>query len=188
MALTLFQLKVMPMTYGLDIIWEHLMKRNLEDIERVKATFLKRALCLSKTTPFRLVYVLARQSFYIEDLRHQLLLPSTEAYNLLIREREEKAREIWPDFYATDAMLYRDWTRAGYDLRHIVTRMAVHGFHHLLCKTETYHQPTDQCVCMLRERACDRYHVLVCVKRKVPNYAHFAIFSLLFKTWLLSSS
>ena len=52
-----------------------------------------------------------------------LLLPSTEAYNLLIREREEKAREIWPDFYATDAMLYRDWTRAGYDLRHIVTRL-----------------------------------------------------------------
>ena len=38
-ALTLFQLKVMPiMTYGLDIKWEHLTKGNLEDIERVKAT------------------------------------------------------------------------------------------------------------------------------------------------------
>ena len=148
-ATTLFQLKVTPIiTYGLDIIWEHLTKRNLEDIERVKATFLKRALCLSKTTPSRLVYALARQSFYIEDLHHQLLLQSTEAYNLLIREREEKAREIWPDFYATDVMLYRNWTRAGYDLRHIMTRMAVHGFHHLLCKTEKYHQPTDKCMCV----------------------------------------
>ena len=51
-AMTLFQQKVTPiMMYGLDIIWEHLTKRNLEYIERVKATFLKRALCLSKTTP-----------------------------------------------------------------------------------------------------------------------------------------
>ena len=68
--MTLFQLKVTPITtYELDISWEHLTKRNLEDIERVKATFLKRAFYLSKTTPSRLVYVLARQSFYIEDLR-----------------------------------------------------------------------------------------------------------------------
>jgi hypothetical protein len=57
-AIKLFQLKVNPVaTYGLANIWVHL-KKQLERLEKLKATFPKKTLCLSKYTPSRLVYEL----------------------------------------------------------------------------------------------------------------------------------
>jgi hypothetical protein len=67
-AMKLFDLKILPvLTYGIEIIWNHLTKSNLTDIEIVKSTFLKRAMCLSKYTPSRLTYVLARETYAIEE-------------------------------------------------------------------------------------------------------------------------
>ncbi|KAJ4451621.1 hypothetical protein ANN_03090 [Periplaneta americana] len=136
-AMKLFELKITPIiTYGIDLIWEHLTKNNLSDIERVKATFLKKALCLSKYTPSRLTYVLSKESFYIEDLRYQLLLTSTKAYDDLLQELKAKRAEICMEFYVTDAMMNTEWKKANYELRHVMTRFAVHGFHFKLCSVE----------------------------------------------------
>lgn len=170
-AMTLFHLKIKPIiTYAMEAIWEHLKKRNLEDIEKIKGAFLKRALCLSKYTLSRLVYVLAKEQFFIEDLRQCMQLPSTVAYNSLLQELEKKRNKIWPEFFTTDAMIYREWTRAEYDLRHVMTRFAVHGFHHQICKIERFHDPDehiDQCCCKLCGNKCDRYHVFWCSQRKM---------------------
>lgn len=166
-ATTLFRLKVAPViTYGLEIIWENLKRKNLEDIEKVKANFLKKTLSVSKYTPSRLTYVLANEQFFIEELRHDLLLPYTEAYEELLLELNKKKQEIWPDFFSTDAMIYREWTQARYDLRHTMTRFAVHGFHHRICQTEKYHEPDEKCKCKLCGSNCDRYHLMWCKQRE----------------------
>ena len=60
----LFIAKVIPiLTYGIQITWSYLKKKDLELLEKVKATFLKRALGVSKTTPSRMVYELEREPF-----------------------------------------------------------------------------------------------------------------------------
>ena len=41
----------MNVTYAIEVIWEHLKKKDLQVIERVKARYLKRAMNLSKFTP-----------------------------------------------------------------------------------------------------------------------------------------
>ncbi|KAJ4435407.1 hypothetical protein ANN_18022 [Periplaneta americana] len=115
-------------------------------------------MCLSKYTLSRLVYELAKQPFYIEDLRHQLLLPSTAHYNTTLMELKEKKRHIWSDFYSTDAMSTTEWMQGGYDLRHIMTRLAVHGFHYMICQNKKFHQPDAECMCELCSELCDRYH------------------------------
>lgn len=167
-AMKLFELKITPIiTYGIDLIWEHLKKNNLADIERVKATFLKKALCLSKYTSSRLTYVLSKESFYIEDLRYQLLLTSTKAYENLLQELKAKRADICMEFYATDAMMNTEWKKANYELRHVMTRFAVHGFHFKLCSVEKYHQPNGHCVCKLCGDICDRYHATKCERRTV---------------------
>ena len=51
-ALKLFQLKIVP--YGLENVWAHLTYQNLTDLEKIKSTYLKRALGLSKYTPSRI--------------------------------------------------------------------------------------------------------------------------------------
>jgi hypothetical protein len=51
-------------------------------------------------------------NIYEEELRINLLLPSTESVTKLLEERKKKREEIWQDFYATDAMPNRNWTKA----------------------------------------------------------------------------
>ena len=165
-AMKIFKAKILPViSYGLHIIWQHLTKSNLMDIEKVKATFLKRALCLSKFTPSRLVYELSRETMLLEDLRLQLLLPSTPAYETVVLEHQRKKSEIWENFYTTDAMTKHDWKEANYDMRHLVTRLAVHGFHFKMCRTEHFHEPTADCKCLLCDTTCGRYHILECRNR-----------------------
>ena len=43
------------------------------------------------------------------------------------------------EFYVTDAMTTREWMGTNYELRHVVTRFVVNGFHHRLYKVKNYH-------------------------------------------------
>jgi hypothetical protein len=80
--------KITPgISYGLEMIWQHLTEKNMETIEILKVTFLKKVLCLSRYTPLCLVYILAREPFFIEDLRYQLWLPSTDTSEKLLWKR-----------------------------------------------------------------------------------------------------
>jgi hypothetical protein len=47
-------------------IWDHLTVNDLTTLENVKATYLKRALCLSRFTASRLAYTMAREPFIVE--------------------------------------------------------------------------------------------------------------------------
>jgi hypothetical protein len=101
----------------------------------------------------------------MEDMRLKLLLPYTDAVNKVITERREKEKEIWCDFYATEAMINRKWTLPNYELRHVATRMAVHGFHHKVCQTKGFHLPSENCRCKLCYLECERYHITDCKRR-----------------------
>ena len=129
-AIRLFNAKIEPMiTYGIEIIWEHLTEKQLESIEGVKSRFLKRAMGLSKHTPSRLVYVMARENFLIEEIGWKHLLPKTEEVKEVIRKMKKKQEEIEEDFYTTEAVLNTSWKGVNQELRHVVTRMSAHGFH-----------------------------------------------------------
>lgn len=173
-AMALFKTKILPiLTYGIEIIGEHLTMANLETLEGVKATYLKKAMGVSKYTRSRFVYLLARETFLTEDLRTNMMLPKTNASERLLSTLREK-REATPiEFYATGAMIDREWTKENFELRHVITRLAVHGFHHLICKTRTYHDPSDSCVCTLCSKKCERYHIELCAKRtkSISEYA-----------------
>jgi hypothetical protein len=173
-AMLLFRSKITPiLTYGIEVIWEHLSEKNLATMEKVKATYLKRAIGVAKTTKSRLVYLLAREPFLIEELRTQYPLPSTQAYEKLKKSLEERRNDVWPEFYATGAMIDRAWMAPNFELRHVLTRLAVHGFHHTMCKVKSYHVPVIECVCEQCEERCERYHIEVCKnsKRSLSSYA-----------------
>mgnify|MGYP000250499100 CR=1 FL=1 len=163
-ALKLLEAKIIPiLCYGIEICWENLSYHDLKTIENVKARFLKMALGLSKYTSSRLVYELAREPFLMEELR--LKLGPTTNWAKLLRERQNKRKDIWPEFYTTNAMNTRTWMGTNQHLRHIITGLAVHGYHHKLCKKKTFHDPSNDCVCELCDNQCDRYHITNCSKR-----------------------
>jgi hypothetical protein len=90
-AMKVFYVKIVPiLTYILTMIWEHLEENSLKMLESVKATYLKKALRVSRFTPLRLVSVLARECLLIEDLRCR---PHTDAMNKIVTQRQKKERE-----------------------------------------------------------------------------------------------
>ncbi|PNF13826.1 hypothetical protein B7P43_G12433 [Cryptotermes secundus] len=160
-AMKIFHAKICPiLLYGIEITWEKLSKQNLRKMEQVKARYLKLALGLPKNTQSRLTYELCKENFLIEELRYQL--PSTKNSEEVIKERKQKREEIWEEFYSTDAMTDRTWTGPNRKLRHTITRLATHGFHHKICKNERFHEANDACVCKHCDKKCSRYHITIC--------------------------
>jgi hypothetical protein len=51
------------------------------------------------------------------------------------------------------------------ELRHIMTRLSVHEFHHRLYQARSFHEPGPECACIRSGNQCERYHVLSCSLR-----------------------
>ena len=80
-AMQLFRLKMVPtLTYGMELTWEYLTCKQLLELEKMKARYLKRVLWVSQHTWSRLVYELVKETFFVEDLKTSLILPTTTAY------------------------------------------------------------------------------------------------------------
>ena len=58
---------------------------NLATLESVKSTYIKRTIGVAKNTRLRLVYLLARETFLLEDLRTMYPLPNTTASENLLK-------------------------------------------------------------------------------------------------------
>jgi hypothetical protein len=76
-----------------------------------------------------LAYVLARETFLLEDIMWKCLLQRMTAVKEALWIRMEKQNDIWEDLYATDAMTTHSWKNLNEELRYVITRLAVHGFH-----------------------------------------------------------
>jgi hypothetical protein len=159
-SMLLFSTTIAPIiTYGIHVIWDKLTIGELNKIEKIKAMFMKRAMGVGKTAPSRLVYQLMRETYFVEDIRLQHHLQE------LMKSRDRKREEIDPEFYNTTAMLERTWSRECQDQRHVETHLAVHGFHHKICRNTKFHKPDKDCVCMLCGQGCDTYHITRCTRR-----------------------
>jgi hypothetical protein len=69
----------------------------------------------------------------------------------------EEGERIWCDFYTKESTMNRDWTKPNYNLRHTVSYLAVHGFHHKTYVLNSYYLPDENCQCELRDLECERY-------------------------------
>jgi hypothetical protein len=90
------------------------------------------------THPVELVYELAKETSFVEDLKTSLMLPTTTAYKDALRELNNK-KDVWEDFYTTEAMINRKWKETNYQLRHVTNKIAVHGFHLKFCREARFH-------------------------------------------------
>jgi Reverse transcriptase (RNA-dependent DNA polymerase)/Endonuclease-reverse transcriptase len=167
-AIKLFNMKVSPVaSYGIEVVWPYLSLTDFENLEKVKSNYLKRALCLSKYTKNRLVYELTGEKFFINELQAQFNLPITENYLKFINKRIEKSENICLSFYNAFAFKDQKWKEPNRRNRHVVTRFAVHGFHHIVCSTKEFHESNKDCKCKLCGERCEQYHLLECKERRL---------------------
>ena len=69
------------------------MRKQLLELLKMKARYLKRVLRMSQHTRSRVVYELAKETFFVEDLKTSLMLPMT-AYKDILRELNDKKKYL----------------------------------------------------------------------------------------------
>jgi hypothetical protein len=174
-AIKLFYIKIAPIaSYGITIIWPYLKHSDFRILESVKSMYLKRVLSVSKYSRNRLVYQLCDCQYFVTFLKTQFNLCSTPAYESFIIECNNKVAEIDPCFYQTPAFLNQSWKKPHFNKRHTFTRYSMHGFHHLICVTERYHEFNQlACKCKLcNENMNSIYHFQTCTRH--PRLAEYA--------------
>ena len=160
----IFFMKAVPiLAYGLKRIWKYLSVANFDVLERTYTLFMKRVLCLSPRAKSRYVYVLCQRPPMVEEIRRQLKAENTEAFTTFVNQWEEKTEtagmEVQHLQIFTDKKL---WEGGACKRRHIYTRLIAHGYHHKLCKDQSFHDPDVQCICIYCEMFCDKYHSVYC--------------------------
>ena len=103
---------------------------------------MKRVMGVGMNAPSRMAYVLMGELFFIEEIRLSGMLSTTKPYQDLLRSRIRK-KEVDIEFYGTSAMIDKNWKKANQEQRQVVTRFAVHGFHHKMCKNKK--NPQSNC-------------------------------------------
>ena len=114
---------------------------------------------MHRSSKNRLVYALTDCPRSVDELRRRNFLEETEAFRKYISEQEQKKATIEPDFCRTPALSNGEWKKPERSNGGILTRFSRHGYHHVICKTQTYNEPDQsQCICKLSAQECDRYH------------------------------
>jgi hypothetical protein len=168
-AVRLFDLKISPIaSYGVVNIWQYLTEAQLHQLDKIKARYLKLAMGVSMTSRNRHAYLLCETNTFVEDLQARFNLPRTAAYESFIVAQEQKMAEIDPEFLLTPAMTDPSWKACLRPNRHVVTRHAGHGFHHLICNDASFHSATENCICRLCRGSCPQYHLLTCQNNNAP--------------------
>lgn len=171
-ALALFDLKILPIvSYGIQFTWDTLTEGQLSSLDKLKANYLKRTLGVHRTSKNRLVYQLCNTELLCDQLKKRSNLQETRAYVEHRRKSEEKMADIDPDFYRTPAMTTERWKDAHQRNRHRLTRGAVHGFHHAICRARDSQGGTELCICTLCGEECKFYHIYDCKYRNNFDWA-----------------
>ena len=167
-AVKLFYIKALPkLSYGMGRLRKHLTLRNLQTYEKCFCAYLKRVLRVARNARNRYLYVLADLEIpFVEVMRVTLRAEQTEEFCAFVNEWKAKVEEARKSLDG-DPILQRrkEWSAQMYARRHVFTRYLVHDYHDQLCSVESFHEPTESCVCRFCGQMCIKYHAMMCEAR-----------------------
>jgi hypothetical protein len=162
-ALELYSMSVEPvLCYGLEVVWKSLTARQMSVLDSVKARFLKRVMGVSKYTRNRLMFIICQCPTGAEAARERMQLEFTRQYEEYQDTQFGKLTEIDEDIFGEPLTLLDAHLMPLAKSRHVMARLAVHGFHANFCTRESFHYAEEMCVCRLCGLHCSQYHSLSC--------------------------
>jgi len=115
---------------------------------------------VSRNSKNRLLLLICDTPTPVNTLKRKYKLQDTDAYHTYIQTLAGKMAEVQGEFFGTPAMTQNNWKEALCDERHIVTRHAMHGFHHKICTNKDFHHAEPACACVLCGETASQYHLL----------------------------
>jgi hypothetical protein len=162
-AVSLFYSNIAPIAYyGVQVFWDYLKVSDFAILDSVLFTYLKRVLGVSPFTRSRLILLLTGVKLTTECLTQMFKLTQTPNAVSYLGVMERKLDSIDPAFLDTPAMRDKSWMSSASVNRSAVCRHAVHGFHHVFCATDGFHEPEGGCMCHFCGDQCSTYHAMEC--------------------------
>lgn len=163
-ALKLFYMKFTPIIeYSIRVIWPYLTMKNLQNIDRILSEYLKRVCQVSTYTKNRIILTICDTPTLANKIKAKYQLEATIEYQKYLKRHCEKMDNIDRDLFLSPAMTQSKWKNSMQENRHVVTRHAAHGYHHLICQNnKEYHMAEDACICKLCNLPARQYHLLNC--------------------------
>lgn len=172
-ALQLFYMKLSPiMEYCLRPLWKHLTTTNMHNIDKALARYLKHICRVHENARNRIMYLICDTPTYINTLRRKYNLSATHSYTKYSEDLCEKMQDINPEIFETPALTQQMWKDCLQTDRHIITRHAVHGYHHHICTRQTFHNADEHCTCKLCGQHATQYHLLQCTRKTLTLRAY----------------
>jgi len=161
-------------SYGISVIWPYLTTNDIIALNRVFDMYLKRMLCIHKSSQNRLVHHFLGVNTFVEYLQVKLNLPFTGNFGKLTESTRMKGLLLTPDFLYACEYLPEKWKGPLQKDRHVFTRLLVHGFHFKFCENKKFHHSDKNCKCIFCKKYCGQYHSLFCEQTPFTNLHQLA--------------
>ena len=164
----LFKQKIaLTLTYGFSAIRKYIKCSHLREIDKIKSAFIKRVLGVHKSTSSTLCHQFTNLKNFQEEIAD--VFESNAAVLKNYSDLIEEKNTTFTIKYFTDCATFKStsWQNANVKSRSFQCRLTSHGFHHLICKDDSFHEWREDCIC----KYCiylgeSRYLSLVC-----PNFS-----------------
>src|SRR5215204_4920326 len=133
---------------------------NMHKIDTALSRYLKHICRVPQNARNRIMHLICDTPTYINTIRNKYKFPATDAYTKYKEEICEKMQAI-----ETPAITQQMWKECLQTDRHIITRHAIHGYHHHIRTRQTFHIADNQCTCRLCGQHATQYHILNCTQR-----------------------
>lgn len=167
----LFNKKIKPIaTYGISVFSEHITLQQINEIDKIKFTFMKRVLGVSKTASnTACLHMLGWNTFGV-DLMHEYKLKEQVMENYKEYRENKNWKFVEENYSDGPAFNGNCWKKANQKNRSLICRTTIHGLHHLICtNNKGFHEIDTTCKCKFCAKPChNRYHVLRC--NEIPDY------------------
>ncbi|CAG0900082.1 unnamed protein product, partial [Cyprideis torosa] len=178
-AMRIYRMKIQPIvTYLLDLLSPGLTCKQMEELDRVKAAFVKRALGVHRNASATLALEIVGTGTLCEDLARQGYVFDEQVWRNYKEKREEKLLQLSIEqYHRAPCFQFNEWRKASQKTRSIYTRASIHGFHHKICKYLNCYEIGPDCCCVLCDgKILTKYHIIHCDSRDdlpLPDFIRF---------------
>ena len=176
-ATKIFNMKILPViTYCLKTYSLLLSVSHLKELDKTKAFFFKRALCLHESASSTLALEMAGETSLCSQLKVNGFEFEEQVWQDYCDFREERVLNACYEYgSAGPAFVNNCWRKKEQKNRHVYTRSTAHGFHFKICIFKDCRQPTEECRCVLCDEQADLYHLLEC-RANTISLSNFVFF------------
>jgi len=156
-------------TYALESFSSLQTYRDLTELDKIKARFIKRLLGVHTIMSSTFCYFLVNTPTLSQEVSFKYQINET-AWTQYSKSLQDKAEIFFKnDYLSTPAFTTNTWRNSNQKFRDTIIKLSFHGFHHLICTNKDFHTNQKGCTCKFCHLETDHLHIMECQTLKITS-------------------